>query len=305
MKPGALWSWLRRKAWQDSRFARQAVRDCFRRTRAPDHRPRPGTWPDDGLRVAWLGHATFLIRLGTATILTDPVLGGRVGPRCGPFTLGPKRYVAPALTVDRLPPPDVVLISHAHFDHLDRPSLNRLKRIGRIIAPVGTRDLIPVRHDAATQELGWHEPLSFAAGGGATFRITAFPVAHPPSRWRFDTGRTCNGYLVEAGGKRLFFIGDTAFGQYEEIGHRLGPADVALLPIGGYDPFLHNHCTPEQALEIAVALGATLVIPHQHATFALSREPLSEPIARFKAAAIPRTGLRKAPLVIGQDIPVA
>jgi L-ascorbate metabolism protein UlaG (beta-lactamase superfamily) len=239
-------------------------------------------WSDTGLHAAWLGHSTVLLKVDGFTILTDPIFSERCGIRLGGvFTLGPKRSVAPALSVANLPPIDLILLSHAHFDHFDRPSLRRLENRGtKVVTARGTRDLLRSRRYAGVTELGWEETARIGP-----FTVRAIEVNHWGARVQTDTWRGYNGYIVEAGRRRLVFAGDTAFTRGFRRVRQLGPVDLAIMPIGAYDPWIHYHCNPEQAWNMADDAGAEFVIPVHHQTFKLSREPVHEPVERLLAAA--------------------
>ena len=261
------------------------LRVLDRATRLPPAPLRPDLtdWHRHGLAAAWVGHATVLLRVGGAsgaTVLTDPVFSPRVGIGLGVATAGPKRLVAPAVRIKELPPVDVVLLSHAHFDHLDRPSLAALARRfprARVVTAAGTADLVDDLGFASVAELKWGESAD-AAG----LKITALPARHWGARTFYDTHRGYNGYLIEGAARRVLFAGDTA--DHRDFAG-LGPVDLAIVPIGAYDPWIANHATPEQAWRMANEAGAARVLPVHHATFTLSREPTGEPIARLLAAA--------------------
>src|SRR5471032_1764836 len=176
---------------------------------APEH-PNPKAWGDRGLYAAWLGHSTVLLKIDGVTILTDPVFSLRAGIGLGPvtlgLTLGLKRLVAPALTVPELPKIDLILLSHAHMDHFDLPSLRRLARRGTaVVTAAKTGDLLPADAYQGVRELGWGER---AAVGPLAIR--AFQVNHWGARMRSDTYRGYNGYTIEDGRYRVLFGGDTA-----------------------------------------------------------------------------------------------
>jgi L-ascorbate metabolism protein UlaG (beta-lactamase superfamily) len=256
------------------------------RTRWLDHLiappPAPLTpdlthWQDQSLAAAWLGHATVLLRVGDMTILTDPVLCNRVGIGLGLITGGPRRHVAPALGVRELPPIDLMLISHAHYDHLDRPTLVRLDKNIPVITAGGTFDLIRDLGYRRVAELRWGESTSLAG-----VKVTAQKVAHWGARTFFDSHRGFNAYLIEANQKRILYGGDTA---YQDYFRQVGKVDLAVLGIGGYDPYLASHATPEQAWDMANHLNADHLLPMHHSTFRLSHEPTREPIERLMTAA--------------------
>ena len=255
--------------------------DRRRSIRPAPHRPNPALWPDRGLHAAWLGHATVLLKIDGFTILTDPVLSPRVGLNFGPLTLGLKRLVAPALDFPELPKIDVVLLSHAHFDHFDVPTLRRLESRGTtVVTAARTRDLLRARRYRAVHELGWDD----GAGIGPV-EIRAFQVNHWGARMRTDSYRGFNGYTIQAGRTRVLFGGDTAYTPDFRHLRWSRPFDLAIMPVGAYDPWIHYHCTPEQAWRMAEDAGFESFLPVHHQTFALSREPYLEPIERVYAAA--------------------
>ncbi len=258
--------------------------------------PDPALWPDQGLYAAWLGHSTVLLKVDGFTIVTDPILGSRAGVRLGPMTVGLKRLVAPALLPSHLPPVDLILLSHAHFDHFDRATLRRLERASTcVVTAKSTSDLLRTRRYKQVRELGWGE---VARVGPVSVR--AFEVNHWGARLRADTYRGFNGYLIEAGKSRVIFGGDTAYTESFREVRTSRPVDLAIMPIGAYNPWIHVHCNPEQALRMANDARADFVLPVHHQTFRLSREPLLEPIERLKEAA-GREESRVAVERIGQE----
>lgn len=251
------------------------------RTPAPaPHHPEPATWSDENVTVAWLGHATVLINFFGLRLLTDPTFFPRIGIRIGPFTFGPKRFVECALTPSELPPLDALILSHAHMDHLDLRSLRRLARNVPVITARGVGDLL--RRFRTVHELGWGETLELTTPrGGMT--VTALKLRHWGSRLPWETHRSYNAFLLERRGVRLCFTGDTARTDATHLGAR-GPIDLMIVPISAYNPWITNHCTPEEAIAMAREAGARRVMPVHHETFKLSSEPLDEPIRRFQAA---------------------
>jgi L-ascorbate metabolism protein UlaG (beta-lactamase superfamily) len=234
-------------------------------------------WERRELSAVWIGHATVLLRIGGMTILTDPVFSHRIGLGFWLATLGPRRHIAAAMSVASLPAVDLILISHAHFDHLDRQTLVQLPKKTAVITAANTLDLI---HDLGFRnitELKWGERLTLA---GVT--ITARQVNHWGARTFFDRHRGFNAYLIEAEGRRVLYAGDTA---YHENFKDIGKVDLAILGIGAYDPYIHAHATPEQAWTMAQHVDADFVLPIHHSTFRLSHEPMSEPLQRMLAAA--------------------
>ena len=222
-------------------------------------------------------------------ILTDPVLFPRIGIRLPGFTIGPKRLTAPALSFDELPKIDLVLLSHAHFDHLDLRTLQRFNASTKIITAPNTADLLRWTRLRDITELRWGETkvLNIATQTKGTIAIRAFQVKHWGARTQRDTHRGYNGYLIESGSRgsqRILFGGDTAMtDSFAKLRH-YGEIDVAIMSIGAYNPWIHSHCTPEQAVEMATAAGAQFIMPVHHQTFRLSFEPLREPIERFQVA---------------------
>jgi L-ascorbate metabolism protein UlaG (beta-lactamase superfamily) len=246
-------------------------------------KPEPLKWGDSRITAAWIGHATVLINFFGVKILTDPVLFPRIGIRLPGLTIGPKRLTAPALQVHELPRIDLILLSHAHFDHFDLRTLHRFNEDTRVITAPNTADLLRGTRLRDIAELRWGETKVLNVGSQTkdTIAISAFEVKHWGARTQRDTHRGYNGYLVERNARRILFAGDTAMtDSFAKLGH---PIDLAIMSIGAYNPWIHSHCTPEQAVEMATAAGAQFVMPVHHQTFRLSFEPLREPIERFQA----------------------
>jgi L-ascorbate metabolism protein UlaG (beta-lactamase superfamily) len=274
----ALAKWAYRSA---PAFWERYKEDLQREIRAAPERPDPRAWPATGLHAAWLGHTTVLLKVDGFTLLTDPVFSRRVGLRAGPVTLGIKRLVHPALRPAELPHIDLVLLSHAHFDHFDLPSLRSLEDRGTVVVTASrTGDLLRRSRWSRVHELGWGER---ASAGPAVVR--AFEVNHWGARMRSDTYRGFNGYTVEIGNRRVLFGGDTAATTAFRALKSSRPYELAIMPVGAYDPWIHYHCTPEQAWRMAEDAGAEFVLPVHHQTFHLSREPYLEPIDRTYGAA--------------------
>lgn len=262
-------------------YWRQYRREGKRPILAAPYTPDPNRWRDTGLYAAWLGHSTVLIKVDGFTILTDPILGSRCGVRVGPLTVGLKRLVAPALLRSQLPPIDLVLLSHAHFDHFDRATLRSLERARtRVITASATRDLLRVGRYRAVRELGWGESMQVGS-----VLVRALQVSHWGARMRTDTHRGYNGYLIESGRRRIVFGGDTAYTDLFRDVRTSRPVNLAILPIGAYDPWIYAHCNPEQAWRMGRDCQAEFILPVHHQTFKLSREPFYEPIERLLQAA--------------------
>lgn len=260
-------------------FWKQYPTEMFRPIEDAPHRPAPRQWADTGLAAAWLGHATCLVKLDGMVILTDPVFSPRCGIDMAVTTLGPKRMVKPALAIEELPKVDLVLLSHAHFDHWDLPSLGKLASKGtEVICARQTSDLLTIPHWKQVRELGWGERVRVGP-----LEVKGVEVKHWGARVRRDTHRGYNGYVVEAAGGKFLFGGDSAFTDKFKAVRGGRAIDLAIMPIGAYRPWLQNHCTPEQAIQMADWAGAERILPVHHKTFVLSAEPVAEPIERFVA----------------------
>jgi L-ascorbate metabolism protein UlaG (beta-lactamase superfamily) len=203
----------------------------------------------------------------------------RIGVDLGIGSLGPLRLVQSALAPDDLPELDLVLVSHAHFDHLDTPSLAAIRGAPAAVMATGTADLLPRRNYASVIELAWNEATRVTTRRGDV-EVRGLEVRHWGARIQRDTWRGYGGFVLEREGRRLLIGGDTAGTTVFRNHRRFGPFDAAVMPIGAYDPWIRNHCTPEQAVTMADAAGARLFAPVHHQSFALSREPVTEPIER-------------------------
>jgi L-ascorbate metabolism protein UlaG (beta-lactamase superfamily) len=240
-------------------------------------RPDLTRWHDQQLGAIWIGHATILLRIGEMTILTDPVMVNRVGVGLGLLTGGPRRLVAPALGVRELPPLDLILISHAHFDHLDRPTLTQLPKNVPVITAHHTMDLIRDLGFRRATEMQWGERLQLGP-----LRITAIEANHWGARTFTDCHRGYNAYLIETDHRRVLYGGDSA---YHDRYRDLEKVDLGIVGIGAYDPYIAAHATPEQAWTMANHARAAHILPMHHSTFRLSHEPMNEPLERLLTAA--------------------
>jgi L-ascorbate metabolism protein UlaG (beta-lactamase superfamily) len=242
--------------------------------------PQVQSWSSTGLHATWIGHSTVLLSMDGFTILTDPVFSSRIGIELGPVTIGMKRLVAPAAQVADLPTPDLILLSHAHMDHFDLPSLRKLESPkSTVVTAVNTSDLLRIRRYGEVRELAWNQSTRV---GPATIR--AFEVKHWGARMQHDVHRSYNGYLIEVGNYRVIFAGDTAYTDKFRQLCSSKPVDLAIMPVGAYNPWIHAHCNPEQAVAMANDAGAEFILPVHHRTFELSNEPKLEPLARTLAA---------------------
>jgi L-ascorbate metabolism protein UlaG (beta-lactamase superfamily) len=227
--------------------------------------------------ITWVGHSTLLVQLHGLNILTDPQWSDRASPVS--FG-GPKRVTPPGLRFEDLPPIHVVLISHDHYDHLDRATVERLARTHRphFYVPLGLKAWFAALEIHDVDELDWWERRT---SGPVTF--TLVPAQHFSGRTPWGQNRTLwAGWAVAGDDRRLYFAGDTAWHEplFREIGARLGPFDVAAVPIGAYLPpeiMKPVHTTPEEALHIVAAVRGRDVLPIHWGTFDLADEPLDEP----------------------------
>ncbi|MCX4596418.1 MBL fold metallo-hydrolase [Streptomyces sp. NBC_01549] len=252
----------------------------------------PGPLPRVGVRtvaVSWAGHASWVIRIGGLTVLTDPVWSRKI--------LGtPARITPVGVAWSALPSVDAVVISHNHYDHLDAPTLRRLPRDTPVFVPAGLGRWFRRRRFTRVTELDWWEAVEL---DGVRFDLV--PAHHWSKRSLADTCRTLwGGWMLTAPeGQRVYFAGDTGYGHwFTAIGQRYPGIDLALLPIGAYDPrwWLSDvHCDPEEAVRAAVDLGARRMAPMHWGTFVLSAEPVLEPLTRVKVA-WERTGLERGDL---------
>lgn len=272
----------RGKPWTDLFFSRHEVMP------AP-HRPDPQSWSDDTITVAWIGHATVLINFFGTMIITDPVFSKRAGIRVlGIFTLGVKRLVAPALSLDELSKIDLVLLSHAHMDHLDHPSLKKIRKDVPFVVAKNISDLLEHHRLENMQELDWNARVDVAGVTVEALRVDHFGWRFPWEKDRsrgFMDGRSYNAYLISKNGKHILFGGDTAYQEYfRKLAERSIPIELAIMAIGAYDPWIRVHATPEQVVEMANQMKAKWVMPVHWGTFIVSEEPAGEPIVRLKAA---------------------
>jgi len=267
------------------------VRPSFVAPRAPAAR----------LTVTWVGHSSLLIQLDGLNILTDPMWSERASPV---QFAGPRRWVPPGIMFDDLPPLDVVLLSHNHYDHLDSRTVRRLAQAHPQVAwvvPLGLAAFVQQRGGREVIELDWWQEHAIRS-----LRIAATPALHFSSRGIGDRGDTlwCGFALTAASGRRgrrVFFAGDTGYHpEFARIGERYGPFDVALMPIGAYEPrwfMRYLHMNPEEAVEAFRALRARVMVPIHWGTFKLTDEAMDEPPQRARAAwtnaGLPDAGYRQ------------
>ena len=249
----------------------------------PKFIPTPGRWNPNGITAAWLGHSSVLMNFYGVNILTDPVLGNRVGAETFMGTIGPKRLIAPALTARQLPQVDLVLLSHAHMDHLDTATLRSLPGTPRAVTAHATSDLLAGTKLKEPKELAWGEKTVISTGHGEV-EIQAFQVNHWGARWKYDRYRGYNGYVISREGKKVIFGGDTAWTETFRALRSQGPFEMAIMPIGAYQPWINAHCTPEQAVQMTNDAGAKYLLPVHFKTFTFGHEGVTEPMQRLGAA---------------------
>jgi L-ascorbate metabolism protein UlaG (beta-lactamase superfamily) len=249
------------------------------------HEPQlPGNLAVDAAAATFIGHSSFLLQIGGKNLLTDPVYSERVGP----FNLcGPRRVRAPGVSFEKLPPIHGVLLSHNHYDHMDLATLHRLQRAFDpwIVTSLGTGRLLRREGFRKVTELDWWEQYQVDGQLGLTFT----PAQHFSSRHFFDRDRALwGGFIIQAGARRIYFAGDSGYGEhFKEIGSRLQPIELALVPIGGYQPrwFMQAaHIGPEEAVQVHLDVQSRLSVAMHFGTFQLTDEGIDEPITELRAA---------------------
>jgi L-ascorbate metabolism protein UlaG (beta-lactamase superfamily) len=233
--------------------------------------------------IAWIGHATFLIKLGETTIITDPVFSKNAGP----LIFGPKRYVKPALDLEEIPKTDVFLLTHNHYDHQDMSTIRGFPyKDAKVLLPLKLGKYFQRYKDV--NEMDWYDEIKI----NDDLKITLLPAVHWSKRSLTDTNKTLWGnFLIEYQNKKILFACDTGYGNiYKDLGEKYGPIDLSMINIGAYDfrPMFEKsiyHTTPEEALQIAQDLKSKKVLGTHWGTFVLSLEPIMEPPIRFKASA--------------------
>lgn len=238
-----------------------------------------------GNSITWLGHATFIIRLNGMTILTDPFLTEYASPL---WEFGPRRYVQPGISLDNLPPIDMVVVSHNHLDHLDAETVESLqgKEKIHVFIPLGLKPFFKDRGYTNIEELDWNESSSY---GG--IELTALPAVHFSGRGLNDKNKTlwCSWSISSQSGK-VFFSGDTAYSPaiFKTIGKGYGPYDLGIVSIGAYKTRKYGpatHLTPEEAVKVVVETKSNIAVAMHWGTIELSDEPPWEPPVRFKKSA--------------------
>lgn len=241
----------------------------------PVFAPPPSVVQPGTAAISFINHASFLIRLPGAVLLTDPIFSRRCSPVSG---AGPERIRPPGIALDDLPRPDVVLLSHNHYDHMDLPSLRELQRrhAPRFVTTLGNARPLAIQGISAT-ELDWWQDADL---GGLS--IVATPARHFSARTPFDRNRTLwAGFMIRSNEGQILFAGDSGFGwHWRDIAARLGAPDIALLPIGHYEPrwFMKAvHMNPAEAVQAHAALGAGRSVGMHFGTFQLTDEAIDAP----------------------------
>lgn len=251
----------------------------------PSSRPKLDRWKDDEINVAWIGHATVLINFFGKYILTDPVFFEAVGVYIEGYILGPRRASLPALMLEDIPKPDIVLLSHAHMDHMDYKTLKALteKYSGELdcIVAYNTKDVVEDLKWKSLREVDWDERATLNGINFKGIETQHFGWRYPGEKDRsgghMKDGRSYNGFIMERHGKKILFGGDTTFTDKFKK-HKDENVDIAIMPIGAYKPWRKYHCTPEEALVMAeYHLGAKYFIPIHTKTFD-SGEMIYEPL---------------------------
>ena len=230
--------------------------------------------------IAWIGHATYLIKLGNTTIITDPVFSKNAGP----LIFGPKRFTDPALKLNEIPKTDIFLLTHNHYDHQDMSTIRRFPfKDAKVLVPLKLGKYFKNYKDV--NEMDWYDEIKI----NDHLKITFLPAVHWSKRSLTDTNKTLWGnFLIQYKDKKILFACDTGYGNiYKEIGEKYGPIDITMINIGAYDfrPMFNKsiyHTTPEEALNVAKDLKSKKVLGMHWGTFVLSLEPIMEPPARFK-----------------------
>lgn len=283
------------RTWRGRPFAVRKMEQLWRLVRESHEQPMTGSprsvelaKPEE-LGVTFIGHSSFLLQVHGRKLLVDPVFSKRL--------ILLRRQRRPGVVVDALPAIDVVLLTHAHMDHLDMASLRSVIRATRrltgktpeVVVPRGVEDLIEKLGFSQIHGLSWWEQIEVQG-----LKVTMTPCKHWGARMFRDTHRGYGGYVVEGGGQSVYHSGDTAyFDGFREIGTKLKP-EVALLPIGAYfpDSYRSVHTSPEEAVRAFVEVGAQKMVPMHYGTFRLGREPMEEPIQRLAAEA-DRLGIKR------------
>ena len=247
--------------------------------------PLPAAPASGGIAATWVGQSTFLLRSASATILTDPILSDRASPVSW---AGPRRVAPPAVAFESIPKVDLVLLSHDHFDHFDLPTLRRLalRDDPMVLAPLGHKALLSGAGVRRVVELDWWQGQAVAQG----LEATLVPALHWCRRSPLSTNsRLWGGFMLRAGGRLVYFAGDSGYekGFFTSIGSRCGAPDLALIPIGAYEPrwfMKESHMNPAEAVRVHRDIGAKRSIAMHWGTYQLTDEAYGEPASALRAA---------------------
>ena len=232
--------------------------------------------------IAWIGHATYLIKLGNTTIITDPVFSNNAGP----LIFGPKRFTKPAVDLKDIPEIDLFLLTHNHYDHQDMRTIKKFPfKNAKVLVPLNLGKYFTTNKYKDVNELDWYDFIQV----NEDIKITLLPAVHWSKRSLTDTNKTLWGnFLIEYKNKKILFACDTGYGNiYKNLGETYGPIDLSMINIGAYDfrPMFEKsiyHTTPEEALSIAKDLKSKKILGTHWGTFVLSFEPVMEPPKRLK-----------------------
>ena len=284
LKPG--------KGWLKRNFLTQVyLPSLFTRRKGTAHQPEFPPLAADDICLTWIGHASFLIQWRGLNILVDPIWSL--------WLKIIKRIRRPGFPLKHLPAIDLVLVTHAHFDHLDRKTLRRIAAWQPIVVPEGVGNLV---HDLGFNRIYELTPWESLCVGEV--EVTLTPCHHWGARVLHDSHRGFGGFHLKLGSRTIFHCGDSAyFPGFSEIGDRLR-TEIALLPIGAYDPPSRRevHMNPEQAVKAFTELKADVMVPMHYGSFRLSFEPLDEPLYRLKAA-VAKYGMEGKVVIMEEGIP--
>ena len=250
--------------------------------------------------IGWIGHATFIIKLGNNTIITDPIFSKNAGP----LIFGPKRFTDPALKLNQLPEINLFLLTHNHYDHQDMMTIKRFPfKDAKVLVPLNLSKYFKSNGYNDINEMDWYDEIKI----NQNLKITFLPAVHWSKRSLTDTNKTLWGnFLIDYNGKKILFSCDTGLGNiYKDLGDKYGPIDLTIINIGAYNfypimPYKDKsiyHTNPEEALSIGRDLKSKKVLGMHWGTFVLSLEPIMEPPIRFKDNA-EKYGFKKKDAII-------
>lgn len=248
----------------------------------------PASLPVDTIAATFINHSSFLLQIGGMNLLTDPVYSERVGPwNFG----GPRRSRPPGVAFDQLPRIDCVLLSHNHYDHLDVATLRRLQRRfdPLFVISLGNEGFLRRKGFQKVVELDWWESHTIQS----RLQVLLTPAQHFSSRHLFDRDRTLwGGFAVTAGARRIYFVGDSGYGEhFKLIGQKVQPIDLALIPIGAYEPrwfMKYAHVDPDEAVQIHLDVQPRLSVGMHFGTFQLTDEEVHAPPRQLREALVRR-----------------